>query len=72
MKSAAGIDCIEYDVTRLKYLIYKMASVCVRLCVRACAVEIKSRMLRAACVLRTSMMYAFGRAYGLPYDGGFS
>ena len=38
-------DRIEYDVTRLKYLTYKMASVRVR----ACAVEIKPGMLRAAC-----------------------
>ena len=44
-----SIDRIEYDVTRLKYLTYKMASVRVRACVRACAVEIKPGMLRAAC-----------------------
>ena len=55
------IDRIEYDVTLLKYLTYKMASVHLRACVRACAVEIKPGMLRAW------MMYAFGRAYGLPY-----
>ena len=60
------IDRIEYDITRLKYLTYKMASERVRVCVRACAVEIKSEMLRA------SMMYAFGRAYGLPYKGLFN
>ena len=44
-------DRIEYDVTRLKCLTYKMASVrvCVRVCVRACATEIKPRMLRAVC-----------------------
>ena len=32
-----------------KYLPYKMASVRGGVCVRACAVEIKPRMLRAAC-----------------------
>ena len=32
-----------------------------RVCVRACAVEIKLG------VLRTLLIYAFGRAYGLPY-----
>ena len=40
-----------------------MAHVCVCACVRACAVEIKPGMLRAVC----SMMYAFARAYSLPY-----
>ena len=45
----SDIDRIEYDVTRLKYLTYKMASVRVCACVRACAVEIKPGMLRAAC-----------------------
>ena len=57
------IDRIEYDVTRLKCLTYKMASVRVRACVRACAIEIKQGMLHAV----ASMIYAFGRAYGLPY-----
>ena len=33
------------------------------MCVRARAVEIKL----GCCELRASMMYAFGRAYGLPY-----
>ena len=38
----------EYDIKRLKYLTYKLASVRVRACVHACAVEIKPGMLRAA------------------------
>ena len=38
-----------YDVRRLKYLTYKVASVRVSACVRAYAVEIKPGMLRAAC-----------------------
>ena len=33
-------------------------------CARACDVEIKPGMLRAACL---RIMYAFGRAYSLPY-----
>ena len=66
--SKQRIDRIEYDVTRLKYLTYKMASVRMPACVRVCAIEMKPGMLRAACcVLRASMMYAFGRANGLPY-----
>ena len=56
-----NVDHMEYDVVRLKYLTYKRASVRLRVCVRACAVEIKLGMLRV------SMMYAFGRAYGLSY-----
>ena len=36
----------------------------VRTCVRACAIEIKPGMLR----LRTSLMYACGCTYGLPYE----
>ena len=45
------IDRIEHDVAWLKYMtyMYKMAYVHVRVCVRACAVEIKTGMLRAAC-----------------------
>ena len=44
-----GQDRIEYDVTRLKYLTYMMASVRLRACLHVCAVEIKQGMLRAAC-----------------------
>ena len=33
---------------RLKYLTYKMTSVRVRVCVRACAIEIKLGMLHTA------------------------
>ena len=39
------------------------ACVCACICVHACAVEIKP----GCCVLCASMMYALGRAYGLPY-----
>ena len=51
-----------------KYLTFKMASVRVGVgvgaCVHACAVDtcIKREVLRA------SLMYAFGHAYGLPYN----
>ena len=38
-----------------------MATERVGVCVRACAIEIKRGMLRV------SLMYAFRRAYGLPY-----
>ena len=41
------LDRIEGDVTQLKYLTYKVASVRVRVC--ACAVEINPGLLRAAC-----------------------
>ena len=54
-------DCIEYDVNA--QISALQHGVCARkpACVCACAVEIKPGMLRA------SLMYAFGRAYGLLY-----
>ena len=59
-----GKDRIEYDVTENGVQISALQpGVCARVqgCVRACAVEIKPGMLRAA------LVYVFRRAYGLPY-----
>ena len=53
------IDRIEYDVTVQIFALQD--GICERVRVRACGVEIKPG------VLRVSLMYAFGRAYGLTY-----
>ena len=54
-------DRIEYDVTVQKSALQDGVCARVSVCMCAYAVEIKPGMLRA------SLMYAFGRAYGLPY-----
>ena len=49
IKNVESIDRIEYDVTvQISDLQH---GVCVRVCVRACAVQIKPRMLHAACFI---------------------